>query len=125
MERALAQGASPKWIEKMAGGKTGVVGIMRFAQPGPTIGLRFDMDANDAVETEETTHRPYREGFSSVNSGAMHACGHDGHTAIGLMVAEVLAACKDELTGTIKLIFPACRRGCPRRPSHDGERRSR
>ena len=111
MERAIEQGASPAWIEKMAGGKTGVVGILRFAQPGPTIGLRFDMDANDAIETEEMTHRPYREGFASVNRGAMHACGHDGHTAIGLAVAEVLAACKEELAGTVKLIFQPAEEG--------------
>lgn len=110
-ERALAQGANPAWVAKMKGGKTGVVGTMKFAKPGPTVALRFDMDANDAVEAEEAGHRPYREGFASVNKGAMHACAHDGHTAVGLAVAEVLAALKGELPGTVKLIFQPAEEG--------------
>lgn len=111
MERAVSQGANPKWVEKMTGGKTGVVGILKFAKPGPTVGLRFDMDANDAVESEEANHRPYREGFASVNRGAMHACGHDGHTAVGLAVAEIIANCQQELAGTVKLIFQPAEEG--------------
>lgn len=111
MERALAQGANPKWVEKMSGGKTGVVGVYRSGRPGPTVGLRFDMDSNDAVESEDETHRPFKEGFSSVNRGAMHACGHDGHTAVGLAVAEVLAACKDDWCGTVKIIFQPAEEG--------------
>lgn len=111
MERAVSQGANPKWVEKMTGGKTGVVGILKFAKPGPTVGLRFDMDANDAVESEEPTHRPYSEGFASVNRGAMHACGHDGHTAVGLAVAEILTNCQQELAGTVKLIFQPAEEG--------------
>lgn len=111
MERAIAQGASPEWVAKMAGGKTGVVGIIHFAKPGPTVALRFDMDANDAIEAEETAHRPFKEGFASVNRGAMHACGHDGHTAIGLAVAEILSTCKAELHGTVKLIFQPAEEG--------------
>lgn len=110
-ERAVAQGADPAWVARMKGGKTGVVATLRFAKPGPTVALRFDMDANDAVEAEEAGHRPYAEGFSSVNKGAMHACGHDGHTAAGLAVAEVLAALKDELAGTLKLIFQPAEEG--------------
>jgi aminobenzoyl-glutamate utilization protein A len=110
-ERALAQGADPAWVAKMKGGKTGVVGTLRFAKPGPTVALRFDMDANDAVEAEEEGHRPFREGFASINKGAMHACGHDAHTAVGLAVAEVLAALKGELAGTVKLIFQPAEEG--------------
>ena len=110
-KRALAQGANPAWVEKMRGGKTGVVGILRTGKPGPTVALRFDIDANDALESKEETHRPFREGFASVNDGAMHACGHDGHTAVGLAVAEVLASLKDELCGTLKLIFQPAEEG--------------
>lgn len=110
-ERALAQGANPEWVEKMRGGKTGVVGILRGAKPGPTIGMRFDMDANDALEAEDNDHRPVKENFASINRGAMHACGHDGHTAIGLAVAEVLASLQDELSGTVKLIFQPAEEG--------------
>ncbi len=110
-ERALSQGADAGWVEKMRGGRTGVVGVMKFSRPGPTVALRVDMDANDLVESDDQTHRPAREGFASVNRGAMHACGHDGHTAMGLGVAEVLAGLKDRLAGTIKLIFQPAEEG--------------
>ena len=111
VERALAQGGDKGWVEQMRGGKTGVVGLMEFAKPGPTVALRVDMDANDLVESDDPKHRPAREGFASVNKGAMHACGHDGHTAMGLGVAEVLAGLKDQLAGTIKLIFQPAEEG--------------
>ena len=111
VERALAQGGDKGWVEQMRGGKTGVVGVMKFAKPGPTVALRVDMDANDLVESDDPKHRPAREGFASVNKGAMHACGHDGHTAMGLGVAEVLAGLKDRLAGTIKLIFQPAEEG--------------
>jgi len=110
-ERAIAQGADPKWVGKMQGGKTGVMGVLHFAQPGPVVAFRFDMDANDVLEATLEEHRPYREGFASVNSGAMHACGHDGHTAIGLTLAEVLAEAKNELAGTVKFIFQPAEEG--------------
>ena len=110
-ERALAQGANPKWVNQMDGGKTGVLGIMKCGRPGPTLAFRFDIDANDAVETTEDGHRPYKEGFASINHGALHACAHDGHTAIGLTVASILAAIKDELAGTVKIIFQPAEEG--------------
>ena len=111
MQRALEQGADKEWVAKMAGGKTGVVGTLKFAKPGPVVALRVDMDANDLTEATEEKHRPAKEGFASVNKGAMHACGHDGHTAVGLGVAEVLAGLKTELAGTIKLIFQPAEEG--------------
>lgn len=104
-KRAIEQGANPNWIAKMAGGKTGIVGIMDFAKPGPIVALRFDMDANDAEESNEGNHRPFIEGFASVNKGAMHACGHDGHTAIGLTTAKIISMLKDDMCGKIKFIF--------------------
>ncbi|MBF8983881.1 M20 family metallo-hydrolase [Lutibacter sp. B2] len=110
IERALCQGADQKWIDRMEG-YTGVVGIVDTKIPGPTTALRFDIDSNDAIEMEEDHHRPYREGFSSVNKGAMHACGHDGHAAIGLGVAEALMEIKDQLKGKIKLIFQPAEEG--------------
>lgn len=111
MKRALEQGADKAWVEKMAGGKTGVVGVMKFAKPGPIVALRVDMDANDLPEATEEKHRPFKEGFASINKNAMHACGHDGHTSIGLAVAEVLAGLKDQLAGTIKMIFQPAEEG--------------
>lgn len=111
LQRALAQGAIKEWADKMAGGKTGVVGVLRSGRPGPTVAMRFDMDAVDTVEDETPEHRPWREGFASVNRGAMHACGHDGHTAIGLAVAEILISQKAKLAGTVKLIFQPAEEG--------------
>jgi aminobenzoyl-glutamate utilization protein A len=104
MERALAQGADPGLVAQMAGGMTGAVATL-WCGKGPTVALRFDIDSNDLDESQEDKHRPYREGFASVNPGAMHACGHDGHTAAGLGVASILMQMKDQLRGTVKLIF--------------------
>lgn len=111
MERAISQGANPAWVDRMKGGKTGVVGILKFGAPGPTVGLRFDMDSNDANEAAEEKHRPSKEGFASVNSGCMHACGHDGHTSVGLAVAEILAQLKGALKGTVKFVFQPAEEG--------------
>lgn len=110
-ERAVRQGADPELVRRMAGGKTGVVGTLRFQRPGPVVALRFDMDCNDIDEARDAGHRPFREGFASVNIGRMHACGHDGHTANGLAAAEILAALRDDLAGTIKLIFQPAEEG--------------
>ncbi|MFZ5878478.1 MAG: M20 metallopeptidase family protein [Chloroflexota bacterium] len=79
-------------------GKTGVVGLLEGAKPGPTLLVRFDMDALPI--TEETGAE-----YASHNTGVMHACGHDGHTAIGLTVAKMLHARRDQWAGTIKFVF--------------------
>jgi amidohydrolase len=85
-------------------GKTGVVGLLEGAKPGPTLLLRFDMDALPIVE--ETGAE-----YASQNQGVMHACGHDGHTAIGLTVARILYAQRDQLAGTIKFCFQPSEEG--------------
>jgi aminobenzoyl-glutamate utilization protein A len=104
MKRAIEQGADPEIVKKMEGGKTGVVAELDCG-PGPVIALRFDMDSNDIQEADTDDHRPFREGFSSKNPKAMHACGHDGHVTIGLGTAEILASMKEALSGKIRLIF--------------------
>ncbi|WKZ49339.1 MAG: amidohydrolase [Anaerolineales bacterium] len=85
-------------------GKTGVVGYLEGSRPGPTILLRFDMDA---LPIAEETGAEY----ASENPGVMHACGHDGHTAIGLTVAKMLHARRDELAGNIKFCFQPSEEG--------------
>ena len=85
-------------------GKTGVVGVLEGSKPGPTILLRFDMDALPI--TEDTGAE-----YSSTNPGVMHACGHDGHTAIGLTVAKILNEHKDDLKGSIKFCFQPSEEG--------------
>lgn len=109
-QRALEQGGDAELLRALEGGYTGVVGILQRGT-GPTVALRFDMDAVDIEESKSPDHRPWREGFASVNYGAMHACGHDGHTAVGLGVAEVLMGLKDQVQGTVKLIFQPAEEG--------------
>ena len=108
--RAKEQGADTEFLEKVRGGFTGVMGVLRCGK-GPTVALRFDIDALGVVEDTSPEHRPFREGFSSVNPGMMHACGHDGHAAIGLGVAEVLMGLKDGLRGTVRIIFQPAEEG--------------
>jgi aminobenzoyl-glutamate utilization protein A len=102
---AAANGAPAKFLPAFADGHTGVVATLKGSAPGPTIALRVDMDALPIHENDTQAHLPAREGFVSVRPGVMHSCGHDGHTAIGLAVAEALAGMKDRLHGTVKFIF--------------------
>lgn len=110
LERAIAQGADPEIARQMAGGFTGIVATLRLGE-GPVVGLRFDIDALESTETTDPAHRPVAEGFASKNAGAMHACGHDAHASVGLGVARALMAVKDQLKGTIKLIFQPAEEG--------------
>jgi amidohydrolase len=84
--------------------KTGVVALLEGDRPGPVILLRFDMDALPILE--ETGAE-----YASQNPGVMHACGHDGHTAIGLTVARLLHNHRQELSGTVKLVFQPAEEG--------------
>jgi amidohydrolase len=77
---------------------TGVVGVLHGDQPGRTIAWRADIDA---LPLTETLAAP----FASGTPGVMHACGHDGHTAIAITLAEILAARRAELPGTAVFIF--------------------
>ena len=110
-ERAIKEGADPAWVQKMTGGLTGVMGVMQFSEDGPVVGIRFDMDSNDVQETAEPEHKANREGFASCHAGAMHACGHDGHTTVGLALAKLLAGLKNQLKGTVKLCFQPAEEG--------------
>jgi len=85
-------------IEVTRVAKTGVVGVLRGAQPGACLALRADMDA---LPLQERSGEP----FSSEVANAMHACGHDAHTAMLLGAAVALAAQREALAGTIKFFF--------------------
>lgn len=84
--------------------ETGVVALIEGPKPGPVALLRFDMDA---LPIEEETGAEY----ASQTPGVMHACGHDGHTAIGLTVAKMLHAHQAEISGTVKLVFQPAEEG--------------
>jgi len=109
--RARDEGAGGELLREMEGGFTGVVARMAGARPGPSIAFRFDIDANDLHESRDAVHLPAREGFASVHAGAMHACGHDGHTTIGLGLAEVLARLRPEWPGAVTLVFQPAEEG--------------
>ncbi|MBO5488819.1 MAG: amidohydrolase, partial [Eubacterium sp.] len=109
-QRAVAQGGDPEFLPYTKGGMTGVIGIIKCGE-GPTVAMRFDIDALGVIEAKDSEHRPVAEGFTSVNEGMMHACGHDAHATIGLGVAKVLMGLKDQLHGTIKLIFQPAEEG--------------
>ena len=93
---------------------TGVIGILKGALPGPVIALRADMDA---LPVTERTPVPFaskvRTVYNGVETGVMHACGHDTHMAILMGVAEVLSSMKNQLRGTVKFIFQPAEEGTP------------
>lgn len=93
---------------------TGVVGILKGSKPGPIIALRADMDA---LPVTERNSLPFASKvttmFNGQETGVMHACGHDSHVAILMGVAEILAAHKNELKGTVKFIFQPAEEGPP------------
>ncbi len=94
--------------------KTGVVGILKGAKPGPCIALRADIDG---LPVTERVNIPFaskqRTTYNGQEVGVMHACGHDTHTAILMSVAEILAGMKSEIKGTIKFIFQPAEEGPP------------
>lgn len=109
-ERAIAQGADAGFVSKMTGGHTGLWADLKCGD-GPMIALRFDIDANDITEVEDRNHRPVKDGFASENQGVMHACGHDGHAAVGMILAELLVKDRSRLQGNIRLIFQPAEEG--------------
>lgn len=108
--RAQKEGANPYYLEKVKMGMTAVAGILECGD-GPTIALRFDIDALGLIEESSSNHFPFVNSFACVHRGTMHACGHDGHTAIGLTTARILMDIKEQLHGTIKLIFQPAEEG--------------
>ncbi|MEL7168672.1 MAG: M20 family metallopeptidase [Bacteroidota bacterium] len=79
-------------------GGHGVVGVLEGAQPGPTVAFRADMDAVRSMADDPVDYR-------SVVPGVRHICGHDVHTTIGVALAEGFAAVRDDLAGTVMLVF--------------------
>lgn len=94
--------------------KTGVVGVLKGSQPGPVIALRADMDALPVTERGTLAFASkITTNYNGKETGVMHACGHDAHTAILMGVAEILAGMRKDIKGTIKFIFQPAEEGAP------------
>ena len=85
-------------------GKSGVVAIIEGAKPGRTVLYRADMDA---LPLTEETGFP----FASKTPGLMHACGHDGHTAVALVMSRLLAKQRSEFSGKVAMLFQPAEEG--------------
>lgn len=108
-QRAIGQGALPAMVAAI-GEYTGLYTELDSGRSGPITALRFDIDCVDTTEAADAAHLPAREGFASVNPGRMHSCAHDGHTAIGLALAELLKK-EHMLKGKIRLLFQPAEEG--------------
>ncbi|PKK40079.1 hypothetical protein ABB02_00585 [Clostridiaceae bacterium JG1575] len=100
--RALILGVPPEDLAVMEGGYTGAIARLKKGE-GPVIALRFDMDCVEVQEDHPMCS------YASDTPGLMHACGHDGHTAVGLSLAKRLA--KAPFEGTLLLIFQPAEEG--------------
>jgi aminobenzoyl-glutamate utilization protein A len=101
-ERARDAGARADVLERLRGGRTGLVAVLERGE-GPTVGLRVDIDGLPITESTDADHRPAAEGFRSETEGFMHACGHDAHATVGVGVLDAVA--ESEFEGTLKLFF--------------------
>jgi aminobenzoyl-glutamate utilization protein A len=109
-ERAVKTGADQTWVETVRRDGTALVADVEGDRPGPVWALRFDIDALPIIESSEDSHVPQAQGFRSTFGGGMHACGHDGHVAIGLALAERLKR-KPDFAGTVRFLFQPAEEG--------------
>ena len=107
-DSALREGGSIEYMEQMQGGNTGVIGIIRGRLGTKKTALRFDMDALPIQEIVSEKNSSY----ISLHENVMHACGHDGHMAVGLGLAEILVRNILNIDGEIRLIFQPAEEGC-------------
>lgn len=98
---------------------TGVVGILKGKHKGKVVALRADIDALPVTERNDLAFKSQvKADFLGQETGVMHACGHDTHTAILMGVAEVLSKNKDKIHGTVKFVFQPAEEGPP--PGEEG-----
>lgn len=108
--RAVNHGVPQAFIDECAG-YTGAVAVIDTGRPGPTTAFRSDIDCVLVRESKDPDHLPNKLGFASERPGFMHACGHDGHSAVGLALAHWIWDNKDNLSGKFKLIFQPAEEG--------------
>lgn len=106
----IAEEHLEKWMRRMDG-ETGILAKMSGRKPGNVRAFRFDMDALPVTESTQNDRVPMQEHFCSERTGRSHACGHDGHMAVGLCLAEAVAEQRDRLEGTVLFIFQPAEEG--------------
>ena len=109
--KSLLNPDEAKYLECMKDGLTGLTAFIDTKRPGKFSAFRFDIDSVDVTESAEATHRPCKEGFGSDIAGITHACGHDGHMAMGLALAKLIAKNLDDFNGKFKFIFQTAEEG--------------
>ena len=93
---------------------TGVVGLLEGGLPGPVVGMRADMDALPVTEQVDVPFRSHaRTIYNGEEVGVMHACGHDGHTAMLMAVGDAFTKVRDELPGKVRFILQPAEEGVP------------
>jgi len=98
---------------------TGVVGVLKGGKPGPTVGLRADMDALPVTERVDVPFASkVRTTYLGKETGVMHACGHDTHIAMLMGAAKILKEMQAELPGTVVFLFQPAEEGAP--PGEEG-----
>ncbi|ASF38104.1 amidohydrolase [Halobacillus halophilus] len=112
-EKEIVASASvdDRWLADMKGGHTGLVAVWDTEQAGDHLAFRFDIDALPITEAEDEQHFPSKHSFVSKHTGVMHACGHDGHTTIGLGLAHFIAENSSDLNGKFTLLFQPAEEG--------------
>ena len=93
---------------------TGVIALLKGGKPGPRLAIRADMDALPVVEDDDLPFKStLRTQYNGLDVGVMHACGHDGHTAMLLGIATALAGMRKDLPGQVLFIFQPAEEGVP------------
>ncbi|WP_310549969.1 amidohydrolase [Paenibacillus glufosinatiresistens] len=110
-EQATSAFVADKLLEfgleaRRCGGGYGVLGVLRGGKPGATVVLRADMDALPIQDEKQCD-------YASGVPGVMHACGHDGHTAILLAVARYYSSMREEVAGELRFLFQPAEEVCP------------
>ena len=105
------QNGVPAGLMRRMGDYPGLIAEWDTGRPGRTLAIRVELDGIAVEEPESLAHLPYRDGFSSIRRGVMHACGHDGHQAAAIGLAKFIHANAERLCGRIRFICQPAEEG--------------
>ncbi|EDL66372.1 amidohydrolase [Bacillus sp. SG-1] len=110
-KRAADARVPEEWLVKMKGGHTGLVAKIDTGKPGKHVAMRFDIDGLPINENKSEEHTPMKKSFVSEREGFMHSCGHDGHSVIGIGIAQFIKENIGSLSGRFTLLFQPAEEG--------------